>query len=659
MMPTGWRAALGAVCLIPLLLDAAEPQPDLTALPLEQLMRLEVVTASRFPQRLSQAPGSVTVITADDIRLYGHRTLADVLRSVPGVHVSYDRNYSYIGVRGLATTGDYNSRVLLLIDGVRANDNIYDQASLGTDFPVDLDLVERIEFAHGPGSSVYGGNALLGVINVITRRGAELAGGEVALGAGQRQTLQGRASWGRRFDNGTDVLVSASGLRSRGGDLSYPELAPLGVAGGVVRGLDYERNRQFLARLAHGPWGLQMMHAERTKGIPTAAFETAPGVAGNFTVDKNSSVALRYDGALRDDTELAARAYYGHYRYAGDYVYDIPPLVTNKDLADGRWWGAEVRVVSSAWHGHKVVTGAEYQSDSRKEQVNFDDNPRAVYLQDRRRGERFGVFVQDEMLLRPDLRLNAGVRYDRAERGPGIFNPRVALIHAPAPRTSLKLIHGRAYRAPNAYELYYAAPGPGGQKGNTELKPERVRTSELALEHFTTAGWRVAGSVFRHQVREQIAAFIDPGDGLQVFRNGGSVHSAGATAEIERLWSSGAKLRASYSRQRAVDGGGNWAVNSPRHLLKLNAALPLVAGLRAGMELQHTSVRRSLAGEIPAFTTANFNLLVPLGARGDELSVALYNIFDRRYADPGGPEHLQDRIPQDGRTLFARLRIRF
>ena len=168
MMPTGWRAALGAVCLIPLLLDAAEPQPDLTALPLEQLMRLEVVTASRFPQRLSQAPGSVTVITADDIRLYGHRTLADVLRSVPGVHVSYDRNYSYIGVRGLATTGDYNSRVLLLIDGVRANDNIYDQASLGTDFPVDLDLVERIEFAHGPGSSVYGGNALLGVINVIT-----------------------------------------------------------------------------------------------------------------------------------------------------------------------------------------------------------------------------------------------------------------------------------------------------------------------------------------------------------------------------------------------------------------------------------------------------------------------------------------------------------
>jgi outer membrane receptor protein involved in Fe transport len=659
MTPTLCRSALGAVCLMPLLLHAAGPQPDLTALPLEQLMSLEVVTASRFPQRVSEAPGTVTVITSDDIRVYGYRTLADALRSVPGLHVSYDRNYSYIGVRGLATTGDYNSRVLLLIDGVRANDNIYDQASLGSDFPIDLDLVERIEFAHGPGSSVYGGNALFGVINVITRSGADLAGGEATVGAGSGRALQGRASWGRRFDNGTEILVSASGLRSRGGDLTYPELAPLGVAGGVVRGLDYDRNRQFLAQFAHGSWGLQLVHAERTKGIPTAAFDTAPGAAGNFTKDSNSSVALRYDGPLRGDTDLAARAYYGRYRYSGDYVYDVPPLVINRDLADGRWWGVEARVVSSAWQGHKIVAGAEYQSDTRKEQANFDVNPRAVYLQDRRRGERFGVFAQDETMLRRDLRLNAGVRYDHVDGGRGIFNPRAALIYTPAPRTSFKLIHGRAYRAPNAYELFYAAPGPGGQKGNPELRPERIRTTELALEYFTFAGWRLAGSVFQHQVRDQIAAIIDPGDGLQVFRNGGSVRSSGATAEVEHLWSSGAKLRASYSHQRALDGAGNWAVNSPRHLLKLNAAVPLGAGLRAGMELQHTSVRRSLAGEVPAFTLANFNLLVPLGVRGDELSFALYNVFDKRYADPGGPEHLQDRIPQDGRTVFGRLRIRF
>lgn len=659
MISITWRAAVGAACLVPAVLGAAEPQRDLTVLPLEQLMRLEVVTASRFPQRISEAPGTVSVITADDIRVYGHRTLADVLRSVPGLHVSYDRNYSYIGVRGLATTGDYNSRVLLLIDGVRANDNIYDQASLGTDFPIDLDMVERIEFAHGPGSSVYGSNALFGVINVITRRGADLAGAEAAVGAGEGGTLRGRTSWGRRFENGAEVLVSATGSRSRGRDLTYPELVPLGVAGGVVRGLDYDHGRQLLGRLAHGSWGLQLVHAERTKGIPTAAFGTAAGVVGNFTVDEHSSVALRYDGALRGDTELAARAYYGRYRYAGDYVYDTPPLVTNKDLADGRWWGAEARVVSSAWQGHKLVAGAEYQRDSRKEQVNFDDSPFALNLQDRRRGGRVGVFVQDETLLRPDLRLNAGIRYDREDRRPGIFNPRVALIYSPAPRTSFKLIHGRAYRTPNAYELFYAAPAPGGQKGNADLRAERVRTTELALEHYAAAGWRLGGSVFRHQVRDQIAAIIDPADGLQVFRNGGSVRSAGATVELERLWSSGARLRASYSHQRAVDGAGIRAVNSPRNLLKLNAALPVGAGLRAGIELQHTSRRRSLAGEIPAFSIANFNLLVPLGRRGEELSVALYNVFDKRYADPGGPEHVQDRIPQDARTLFGRLRMRF
>ncbi|HTH10691.1 MAG TPA: Plug domain-containing protein, partial [Acidovorax sp.] len=126
-------------------------------------MQIEVTTASRYTQTALEAPAMVSVVTAEDILLFGYRTLAEVLAGMRGLYVSYDRSYHYLGNRGFATPGDYNTRVLLLVNGVRFNDNLYDQASIGTDFPLDLDLIDRVEFVPGPGSAVYGANAFFGV----------------------------------------------------------------------------------------------------------------------------------------------------------------------------------------------------------------------------------------------------------------------------------------------------------------------------------------------------------------------------------------------------------------------------------------------------------------------------------------------------------------
>jgi iron complex outermembrane receptor protein len=146
----------------------AQQGPDLNALPLEQLLNLDVVTASKIPQKISEAPSSVSVITAEDIRQRGYRTLTEVLQSVPGMTVSYDRNYNYANMRGLGNPGDLNTRLLILIDGRRLNDVVYDQGAIGTEFPVDLDLIDRVEFVPGPGSAIYGSSAFFGVVNVIS-----------------------------------------------------------------------------------------------------------------------------------------------------------------------------------------------------------------------------------------------------------------------------------------------------------------------------------------------------------------------------------------------------------------------------------------------------------------------------------------------------------
>jgi iron complex outermembrane receptor protein len=141
-----------------------------------------VYGASKYEQKVTEAPSSVSIITSSEIKKYGYRTLADILRSVRSFYITYDRNYSYVGVRGFGRPGDYNSRILLLIDGHRTNDNIYNQAFVGAEAIIDVDLIERVEVIRGPGSSLYGSNAFFAVINVITRRGDHVIEDERRLG---------------------------------------------------------------------------------------------------------------------------------------------------------------------------------------------------------------------------------------------------------------------------------------------------------------------------------------------------------------------------------------------------------------------------------------------------------------------------------------------
>jgi len=192
---------------------------DLTQMGLEQLMELTVVGASKYQQKQSEVAAAASVITREEIQAFGWRTVAEAIASLPGVSQTYDRQYSFVGARGLSIPGDLNTRLLVTIDGNRVNDPLYDQGLLGREFPLDIGLVERIEFIPGPGSAVYGQNAMLGVVNVITRKGSDVNGGELAAAyQAPESTREGRITWGKVLDNGVDVLVSFSGLRSTGDD---------------------------------------------------------------------------------------------------------------------------------------------------------------------------------------------------------------------------------------------------------------------------------------------------------------------------------------------------------------------------------------------------------------------------------------------------------
>ena len=212
-----------------------------------------VYGASKFEQKVTEAPASVSIVTAEEIKKYGYRTLADLLRSVPGFYTAYDRNYNYVGVRGYQQPGDYSSRVLILVDGHRMNDEIYGQGAIGTEFILDIDLIDRVEVIRGPGSSMYGSNALLGVINVITRRGRDLKGPEVSGEAGSYETYKGRGTYGNRFQNGMELLFSGTYYDSKGPkSLYYREYDDPATHGGVTEGTDSDRNHSLFSSLSYG-----------------------------------------------------------------------------------------------------------------------------------------------------------------------------------------------------------------------------------------------------------------------------------------------------------------------------------------------------------------------------------------------------------------------
>ena len=206
-------------------------QEDLFEMGIEELMEIEVetvTTASKFAQKVTDAPSSVTVITADEIRLYGWRSLADILRSAKGFYTSYDRSYEHLGVRGFCLPGDEGSRVLLLLDGNRLNENMRGHGGIGHEFLLDVDLIDRIEIVRGPGSSLYGGNAIFGVINVITKKGKDYDGFEFSgdmAGPDDFANLEaqrGRITYGKDFKNGMDFLISGTLYERNGRDLFFP-----------------------------------------------------------------------------------------------------------------------------------------------------------------------------------------------------------------------------------------------------------------------------------------------------------------------------------------------------------------------------------------------------------------------------------------------------
>jgi outer membrane receptor for ferrienterochelin and colicins len=629
---------------------------------LEELGNIQVYSASKHLQSTSDAPSSVTIITADEIQQFGYRSLADILESVRGFYITYDRLYSYVGVRGFGRLGDWNSRILLLVDGHRINNNVNGQAMLGTEFPVDVDMIERVEIIRGPSSSLYGADAFFAVSNVITRKPPQLKGVEMSFEPASFGTYAGRVSYGGQY-RGIDMLLAGTFYNSQGQTLFYPHFDSPATNYGITQNTDYENFQHVLATISFRGLTLQGLFSARDKGIPTGLYGTLFNDPQTHSVNSDQYFDLSYQHSIGGKWELAARTSYDQVRLQGPHAYatglSVGSTTVNTYSFRGNWWDNEVKLSRTLLEKHKITLGTEITDNVRQDQGDHTQIGN-MFATDSASSVIWALYAQDEYAISHTLTLSAGIRYDHYSDFGGTTNPRLGLIYHLFHPATLKLLYGTAFRAPEPAEL---TPDNGPfYDDNLQLGPENIRSVEGVVEQQLGQHFTLSGSVFRNWIGDLISLETNPTDRQLVYQNAGKADATGVEVELDGHLASGFQGWASYSYADAEQPVTRQILhNSPQHLGKLNLILPVLQKrLFANLDAQYTSPVQTLAGNtISGFSVFNFTLLGHTLGKHLDLSTSVYNVFNKKYFNPGRPEDPEDSIQQDGRNFRIKVTGRF
>ena len=636
---------------------AAGPQaPDLAEMSIEDLMNITVVTAGKKPQTIANTAAAVFVITRKDIERYGYQTLTQALRRISGFYSETDRYISFVGSRGYLPNSDLNRRVLVLVDGHKVNDYLYGQAPVDQDLAVDMRDIERIEVVKGPGSALWGSEALLCVINCITRTASEIGGLEVRQDLGWRNGQH--LAYGHSSPGGLQISGSVSELISDGQQRIYfPEYDTPEKNNGVAVGLDGERVGRGYLNMSYKSLKLFYNHVKRTKNVPTGYWWCGFNGSGTDVADERHYSELSYENPkpYAGDGKLFCRVYKDNYDAVCNWMNGIGvPSTRNTDNTTA--WGTEARYSRNISSRVTAILGVEHvQAKARRiyEQVE----PYKL-----RSGPRFRHFTMLSYYMQTDwdatdsLRLVAGTRLDDHSTFGKNWSPRVGLIYKASPKSTLKLLYGKAFRAPSMSET-------GGDDNPNGLHPETITTTELVWERQIGTNGRLVTSLFGFDMHDLITINEDWDTVL------GDITCRGIETQYDYQLHNGGSGYFGLSVLTAKGTNPNNPSDpslprlplpsSPRFVVSSGLSVP-VFGDRAYLspDAQCIGSRKTIAGNSTGVATiVNLALTSRSLIKNADISLGISNLFNtptfassemwNRDAD----DVALDRVPQIGRTL--------
>jgi len=494
--------------------EYADPNEEdsLFKLSFEELMDVEVITPSRKPQSIDKAPANITVITEREIRDSGAQTLSDLLERLPGVYIpTQGHGEDSIYIRGVGER--YNHKTLLLFDGYPFRDLYYFTFPLNETIP--LANIDHIEVIRGPGSSLYGTNAFAGVVNIITKKPADIDGTEILTGFGSRGSQQGQVLWGKGSEkSGTSILA-----RYIDSDIDKIRFDEDGDPSGKRR---YIRNSAFHLTGYHGDIDYQAGFYRTT--LPDF-IEPITDVVDE--TQENAFFRLGYTKDITERLNMRGRAYANmHWLDGKQQKFDSGILAKDKKASrESQIYGLDVQWRYKLAQNNDLLFGATYELENLDHSFSFEDDlatpadsgltgwvsakpgPAPTTIINRNKA----AYVEDEMRFIEDiLSLTIGTRYDSYEETGSRMSPRGVIVFEPIKGTIIKGLYGEAFRSP-AYRELYKQSADGENEGDISLNPEIIKTTELNLIQHLGTDHRLEFSLFKNEITDFIKT-VGPGN---------------------------------------------------------------------------------------------------------------------------------------------------
>jgi len=658
-----------------------------TQVSVELLSSDSVEAASRMAESVEDAPASVSLISSQELRAMRYPTLAEALRGTRGIFLSDDRGYQSIGFRGFSRLGSYGNRVLITLDGVPLNDDWVWSSYVGSDLRSDLEDIDRIEVVRGPGSVVYGTSAFSGVVNIVTRSKEVPTGRELGISVASDGLARARARITYQPDPSVGIWASISGGQSAGRNFFFPEYVADGPAtvAGNARGVDGAK----FATLSGKAWwralSLTWSFHQHDKRLPTGQFETLFGDGRTHQADTRAFLEARFEPQLGSAVTSLTRLHANYYRYRGEFARSPGDGGIEYNNYDSPWVGAEQRFVITPSEHFSASLGGEVQDHPQAHQTDGTETDGSL-LDDTRHFVLGAVYGSVDLRPFDSLKLSAGGRLDYYSTFGASFNPRLAVIVRPYEGGNVKVIFGKAFRAPSIYELYYAGVG---QVPAPNLHPENIYSGEIEWSHRFSQTVTGTVAVFTNYIKDLISLQDGPPamDGTATIQNANTttpVGTMGGELELRRDWKEGWMVSASYSLQRtvylassslgsllALDRSPDFrqVPNAPTQLASLRGAVPILS--RALMLMTRVSLEQgrydrvdspdlgAVQGYTPSALLWDFVFSGTEARWGLNYNVGVYNAFDSRASYPVSAEFRQRSIPITGRSLLASGNLTF
>lgn len=641
------------------------------SLSLEELTQVEIITLTRQPEKLSNSFASTYVISSAELTQLGARTIYDALQHIPGINTGVGQFGEHtLALRGVRSS--YSEKVLILMDSHVINDVRSGSASYQYLDKMAIKNIDRIEVVLGTGSSVYGSNAFLGMVNIITREGGETSNNvniHSSMEFDQHSSVASSANvfYSDRFENGYRVALNVLARDDKGVrlDVDRDVFGQSGLAATeqTIQEVYFKLNNtslsvkgRFYTRDSGDYYGLFNVLNDHSKQSAKYGFLDA-----SYQID------------LSPSTRMEVAAYYDHQKTDNNYeaipAGIIPPSsdfypwndtgFLGRSMAQESIYGSDLRFRHDALEGHVISTGFSYRNERLHDTgviANYDPLPLVEVTNVSETNnwilpaERYiySLYSQDSWALTDELSLSLDGRYDNYSDFGSSFNPRLGASWQVNERYRVRINVGRAFRAPDFLSMYLT--NNPSVIGNENLVAEEIDSREIGVTYQPSKHVLMEATVYNNNLTNLIGV----GDTSFQYQNNEKVKVHGIDIGYRHQLNKRLLLNINYSRltyhygslynHPMVPKGSasvifDWSILDSVHW-NINAYWQSISP-RAS-----TDVREDLSGYAVLNTTWNIQLYGQLSAH-----FSIMNLMDKDYSYPASANTYEGDYPAPTRSF--------